>query len=763
MIKTSNEYVAGENVSAEAAEKACADALYLAGKIVKSLVEFSGNTVRASPSLVGDALGMIFKLPSFIPPFLQVYHGGKGSESQISNGPHLFAVYVLSRYIQGLGKGIVKDMLEGNAEKNYFYPFFTLLSNPDELNRLIRCYETFSSIGAGNEVWLNTVSIADVAPYAAFMNWAMSADDPYTARVATYLAFMERAGCNVERAVQGLEDSDVKKVLLRALSFYRERDIFQPISYLSQAYRDSKLSEHEISANFKDSYSRYSESVRKMIENRTRVLPADLNVAIMFVNFGGVESYLSSFWRLKDYAASSALVDIMVSSLAFSSLDAMVQGFLPHESLVIMHGGHSDILFPARDPPEKLKDALEGSLKGIWESFRARIEVSAGYYVKDGAITYNYGELVSRSKFESFSKFKPEVHSYGLHRVCDNCGSYPATQYYQKDNEYLCESCYRVRKFSEYYSVGRKVRSSFVLPFAGSMILNPEQSNEEDPMRYIGGGGYVTVVKFDGNDMTDYFKSEDLISYASKSYYLYWEVMKDYSRAVQKVSESCPGDLAHRIVSGTIYLAGDEGVLVLPPEVAPSFLVYFAENIRNINLKVGALTVKAEHPFSVSVEVSERLMGDAKIKQGRETTIGYLISESGITPESYSSTFAAKDGSSLGKNPYSFMYSPQVYYSQLKELLQDLGYKCKDNEYKKYLGRLSNNLEKLINGAMDELKKDETGRSALVYAYREVLRDSDKNMIKIMNRASWEYFNRAQDRKLNLLWYLFVVKSMRRG
>mgnify|MGYP001772776601 CR=1 FL=1 len=775
IINAPKGFVPGENVSATAVNDACKNAVYIAEKIIRSLLKKSKGSVRVSPSLVGDAVGMVFKLPSFLPPFLQK------STEHISNGPHLFAVYVFTRYMSNRGKSMVKDLLDGKSTSDYFYPFFTLSSSSEDIKRLVTSYETLSSIGAGNEVWLNTVSIADVASYSAIINWMIYSQDPYVARLATYLAFMQRAGCSVEQAIESVEDSELKNILLRALAFSKENELFLPISYLSLAYKESGLTEHDISVNISGSYDKYKTAVENIIKGGVRVFPAGFSSAILFVNFGGVESYLSSFWRLKDYAASSALVDILVSSLAFSSMDSMLEGFLPHESLIIMHGGHSDLLFPAVETPEKLAESLKSSMKDLWDVLRANLEVSAGYYVKDGVITYNYSDLVSKSKFYRLKAFEPKIYSYGLHRACDNCGSYPATHYYDKDKEYLCEACFRVRRFSEYYSMGSKIGSSFILPLAESLTLNPEEYEGDDPMKYIGKGGYVTVVKFDGNDMGKYFRSEDLLSYASKSYFLYWEMMKAYSKAVKQASERCSSKVAHRIVSGTIYLAGDEGVLVLPPDAAPGFLADLAENIKNFSLKMGALTVKAEHPFSVSVEVCESLMKDAKVEQeegtaakGGVTTVAYLISEGGITPASYSETFSHKQEASTSRNPYSFLYSPKVQYTELRELLADLekvGYRCSDKKYaedfSKNLSSISNNLEKLINGVLEELKKDGTGLSALVYAYREALRTSDKDAAQVLwsvlRRASADYFSKREDRRLNLLWYLFVLKSMRRG
>lgn len=741
--------------------------------------------MSVSPSLVGDALGFIFRLPSFLPPYLQVYYAKEGAEEHISNGPHLFAVYVFTRYIKGFGKDMVVNLLDGReTSRNYYFPFMHLL--PNRLSELIAVYETLSSIGMGKEYWLNTISVADAAPLAAALNWIQhydNYDNRDLARIATYLSFMERTGCSISEAAEKIENPEVKRIVLEALDFKKRFNAFAPLDYLVEAYKASGLTDLGASEDMKENYEKYSEALSKIIKDKRVLFPKNLSVSLLFVNFGSVESYLSSFWRLRDYAASSALVDIMVSSLAFSALDKLVEGYLPHEVLVIQHGGHSDILFPAQSiDPSQLRDYVRKTLKQLWDSFRARIEISSDYFIYQGAINFSHDDLISSSKFENMASFEPRVFSYGLHKVCENCGAFPAVE--RVGDEYLCEACSRVRRFSDYHSLGKKIKSSFVLPLERELTLNPENYQGEDPMGYIGRAGYVTVAKFDGNDMGNYFRSADLISYASKSYFIYWSVMKAYSQTVKKIKEECSEKIAHMIVSGTIYLAGDEGVIILPPRVAPRFLVEFARNADRVNLKAGVLTVKAEHPFSVTVEVCERLMNDSKVQDRNETTIGYMIAESGITPNSYSSVFGQGSDESPGikaGSVYRLLYDQKVSAKKLEELLNVIGFSCQENagsqDYKLFLRKLANSLEGAIESGSQEMIRLQTRGDPeafdgmMLLLFRTAFRNSDARIRDtlhyVLAEAIRDYYGRSEKQgekpRLNLLWYLYVIKSMMRG
>ncbi|QOJ78811.1 hypothetical protein IG193_08695 [Infirmifilum lucidum] len=397
--------------------------------------------------------------------------------------------------------------------------------------------------------------------------------------------------------------------------------------------------------------------------------PVSVHAYVYYVDFPGIQSFIRNFPKLRDMSAASFLVDFSVSTLPFILIDQMLcrksGARLPVEALLAGYGGHAFIVAPSLLGPEDVKREV-GCISGL----EVRLDVShAPFLVQtgDGFVIPRYKhvwERISRDRLKRYyvEEFEERVYSYGKHRPCDRCGRRPALPDPTEEGEYLCELCGRVHEVSKVRGlVARAMQGYFV---GGQAVDVLEGMSLDDflkrAMQYIAGMDgeeeekkYLAVFTFDGNNAGAIFGSSLTFSeYLDKSYLADYAVKKAYRGALESLLKQNPRYVRYvkSVLAGTVYLGGDEGLLLLPSAAAIDFAAEFlsgASRTCGFTYKSGMVVVDPTHPVQFAVEAARVL--EEKAKAGGNT-VGVVVSSNLVDARSLESLLGELAGYIRVKN-----------------------------------------------------------------------------------------------------------------
>jgi len=383
---------------------------------------------------------------------------------------------------------------------------------------------------------------------------------------------------------------------------------------------------------------------------------------LVYIDFPGVQRFITSFPKLRDMSFASFLVDFITSVYPFIVLDQEYyknsgnKSRIPAEALLSGYGGHSYIVVRGdhmkKEEIEKLLDNSSLEELDVWLDVRV-VDLAYEREVEKGKKVYvvrSYKEIwddIASMGYKRYLKYKGKIYSVGLHRVCESCGIRPAVDI--KDNEYLCDLCLLVRELSRsrgfmaklrstYYVEGEEVKPSRDIEIAG---IEREKSIEEYEIKLgeiameviagykkIDDTKYVALVKADGNDAGSIFGYTATFSeYIDKSFRLdygvkkvFYETLRELLNAEKEVNGG-KKDLTSRVLVGVLYLGGDDIMLMLPSVIAVPFAVKMFKRIKSetgFTFKVGVISVKPDHPVQFAYKAVNKLMESSKL-QGKSS------------------------------------------------------------------------------------------------------------------------------------------------
>jgi len=386
---------------------------------------------------------------------------------------------------------------------------------------------------------------------------------------------------------------------------------------------------------------------------------------LVYIDFPGVQRFITSFPKLRDMSFASFLVDFVTSVYSFIVLDhdyyerTNHKSRIPAEALLSGYGGHSYIVVRSDfGKKEEVKSLLTNSSP---EYLDIRLDVKVvdlAYenYVKDYKTIRD--EIASMG-YERYLYYKEKVYSLGSHRVCDNCGVRPAVKRLEKngEEEYLCEVCSLVRELSSNRGFMAKLNSTYLIEGESvsprdSIDIKGVNTNESDAlgeiaMEIIAGyktlndTKYVALVKADGNDGGKIFNNTATFSeYIDKSFRLDYGVKKSFYKTLgellraEKEVNSSFKDLTSRILAGVLYLGGDDIMLMMPSVIAVPFAVRMFKNVNKetgFTFKIGVISVKPDHPVQFAYKAVNELMESSKLK--KKSSLSCLVFSSTLATE----------------------------------------------------------------------------------------------------------------------------------
>jgi len=398
---------------------------------------------------------------------------------------------------------------------------------------------------------------------------------------------------------------------------------------------------------------------------------------LVYIDFPGVQRFITSFPKLRDMSFASFLVDFITSVYPFIVLDQVYyertkhKSRIPAEALLSGYGGHSyivvrrDIVENESDPEKKKEEVKRLLMNSSPEYLDIRLDVKVvdlAYenYVKDYKTIRD--EIASMGYERYKVDYKEKVYSLGLHRVCDNCGIRPAVKRLEKngEEEYLCEVCSLVRELSSNRGFMAKLNSTYLIEGESvsprddidiNVDKNDLEALGEVAMEIIAGyktindTKYVALVKADGNDGGKIFGNTATFSeYIDKSFRLdygvkksFYKTLSELLRAEKEVNNGSSNnfkDLTSRTLAGVLYLGGDDIMLMMPSVIAVPFAVKMFESVNKetgFTFKVGVISVKPDHPVQFAYKAVNELMESSKLK--KKSSLSCLVFSSTLATE----------------------------------------------------------------------------------------------------------------------------------
>ncbi|BAB64960.1 hypothetical protein STK_00120 [Sulfurisphaera tokodaii str. 7] len=526
---------------------------------------------------------------------------------------------------------------------------------------------------------------------------------------------------------------------------------------------------------------------------------------LVYIDVPSIQRFITNFPKLRDMSFASMLVDFLVTVYSFMLIDtefvSKTKSRLPAEALLSGYGGHSYIVVRKDicdgDCYKKIKDIFKG-IK-LLSDLDLRLQVSVAEFAYDNYIK-NYNEVWDEIR-QQFSErylvdFEEKIYSVGLHRVCDNCGIRPAVN--EKLGEYLCSRCYEIRELSSTRGFISKVNSTYLL----SVEVTPEEiakevfgdNYAEYAMEFIAGykkledTRYVSIIKADGNRGSIIFSASATFSdYVDKSFRLdygvkraFYETLIELANAEMELSKSAKGLLlTSRVLSGVLYLGGDDITLLVPSIVAIPFAVKFFEKatqLTGFTFKVGIVSVKPDHPIQFAFQAADELMERSKIKPEDGISSTKNLSEynkTSIACMVFSSTLASKSvvHSEISKykrqnNSYLVVTNDIRKVKELLELAKLYEFKDVVSLYnsendKKEVREKLRQLEDIVSYAETNFNTSNGYLKTLAYILRQIARSDkpyDKEILKkLVERKEGSL------KEIPLYDYYFILKTFRVG
>ncbi|BCU70129.1 HD domain-containing protein [Stygiolobus caldivivus] len=530
---------------------------------------------------------------------------------------------------------------------------------------------------------------------------------------------------------------------------------------------------------------------------------------IVYIDLPGIQKFITNFPKLRDMSFASMLVDFMVTVYSFMLLDSEFskqgKSRLPAEALLSGYGGHSYIVVRSDICPENVncKERIKGLFKGLkpLRDLDLKLSVSVAEFAYDNYIS-NYNEVWEKIK-ESFSEkylvdFEEEVFSVGLHKTCENCGVRPATKEFPDIDGYklLCDRCYEIRQLSKNRGFMSKVGSTYSLSAEVGKVTPSEVARclfgdnyNEYAMEFIAGykapedTRYVALIKADGNWGSVIFSSSATFSdYVDRSFKLDYGVKKAFYETLLELAkaevERQHGELSltSRVLSGVLYIGGDDITILVPSVVAVPFAVKFFEKAKEFTgftFKVGVVSIKPDHPIQFAFQATDALMEESKIKpdikrpEGNKTSIGCMV---------FSSTLASRSVVESEIHRYKRPNSPSYLavsndVESVRELLKLAGlyefkdvvalyYSDKDRREAREKLRV---LEDVVGYAEVRVDSPNGYLTTLAYILRQIARSDDGYDKEVLKRLVAKKNGQDPLKGIPLYDYFFVLKTFRVG
>lgn len=349
------------------------------------------------------------------------------------------------------------------------------------------------------------------------------------------------------------------------------------------------------------------------------------DVSVVRFDFAGIQSYIRSN-DVRSLMGGSRIVDIIIYA---SIPDLLMNLGIPYECILIFGGGNLTALVPTNkinDVKEKLSHL---NIPGV----RINIGASPLY---DSYIAINRVIEKDILKMKELNSIKLERNiTLNLYKKCEFCGEEVAEE--SKYEESLCKKCqykyeiatdeyfeYRISSFFDW----KKPESYKYLPLLAKgadilFFIAGHSVEEAAKTRPIGEYKDLAIVRFDGNIIGQFMASAISITDIFERSVRVDGAVKD---AINKFYIMLKGNFeedALRFVLGTLYVGGDEGLVIVPSWLSIPLSLYLLNHYYyslggKSALSISIVGAKPKHPLIQLYECAGHLLDKyAKDRGGR--------------------------------------------------------------------------------------------------------------------------------------------------
>ena len=383
----------------------------------------------------------------------------------------------------------------------------------------------------------------------------------------------------------------------------------------------------ELTEEFLDQKAGIEELEEKRIEG----------ISLVLIDVASIQEFVYRSQEIRAVAAASHLIDLAVHAHFLNYLHASGVN-IPPEAVIYSGGGNILMILP---------DDVAG-----------KVEVLAERYSRENGISLSAAKtglsdsyvLTSRRLSEEMARKKLilepgdslETHESEKNELCEMCYSDWATELLP-DGKKVCKLCERLYNLGSKAHFGPKWSSELrvlgdVFSAAGifgkewdkvsGRIIEIIAGHEPDELERLGGEVRYrdyAVIKFDGNMMGSFMM--EAISFTDaieRSFRVDMALKKAYFRAleilykgVRSFGEDEARKTTSRLFLGTIYMGGDDGLILAPAWAAVPLAHFIAEEFaRQLGLSRGLTVAVAAGPAKMSIwsllDCASRMMERAK-------------------------------------------------------------------------------------------------------------------------------------------------------
>ena len=359
-------------------------------------------------------------------------------------------------------------------------------------------------------------------------------------------------------------------------------------------------------------------------------------ISLVIIDVASIQEFVYRSQEIRAVAAASHLIDLLVHAHFLNYLHAN-EIDLPPETVIYSGGGNILMILPD-DIAKKVEELAEkySGQHGISLSV-AKTRLSDSYMLTSRRLS----EEMARRKLRLKLDDKLEAHSG--HELCGMCYSDWATESLPSGKR-VCELCKKHYDLGSRIHFGPKWNSEVVIlgdKFSSASVFGRRwdeiseriieiiAGHEPEELERLGGEiryRDYAVIKFDGNMMGSFMM--EAISFTDaveRSFRVDIALKKAYFKALKilydgiknSFGESEARKEASRLFLGTIYMGGDDGVILTPAWAAVPLAHFIAEEFaRQLGLSRGLTVAVAAGPAKMNIwsllDCASRMMELAK-------------------------------------------------------------------------------------------------------------------------------------------------------
>jgi len=347
-------------------------------------------------------------------------------------------------------------------------------------------------------------------------------------------------------------------------------------------------------------------------------------VLVVKFDFAGIQHYIKSN-DLRSLMGGSRIVDIIVYA---SIPDLLMNLGIPYECVLIFGGGNLTALIPSNKIDEVREELSKLDIPGV------KINIGASpLYNSYIAVNREIEKDIFNTKILNNIKPKHNI-TLDIYKKCEFCGKENAEE--SKDKESLCKKCQYKYEIGEKEYFRYRINSFFDWKIKNDYL--PLKNKKTDILFFIAGHTIkeaakilpieeyknLAIIRFDGNIIGQFMASAISITDIFERSVRIDRAVKDAINRFYNILKEISEEDALRVVLGTLYIGGDDGLLIVPSWLSIPLSLYLLNHYYyslggKSTLSLSIVGAKPKHPLIPLYECAGHLLDRyAKDNGGRK-------------------------------------------------------------------------------------------------------------------------------------------------